>query len=55
MVHAHAREDGGTPAHEVNRIRATYDAIRERVPEILGRWPATPDKAREILAEGRIK
>lgn len=35
MVHVHARLDDGTPTHEVDRIRATYEAIRERAPGLI--------------------
>ncbi len=35
MVHVHARDDQGNPTHEIARIRATHDAIRERTPELI--------------------
>ena len=35
MVHVHARRDDGFPTHEIDRIRATYDAIRARSPELI--------------------
>lgn len=35
MVHVHARNDDGTPTHEVERIRATYDAIKLKTPELI--------------------
>lgn len=35
MVHIHARLDDGTPTHEIHRIRATYDAIKQRCPELI--------------------
>ena len=35
MVHVHARQDDGMPTHEVDRIRATHDAIKERVPNLI--------------------
>ena len=35
MVHVHARLDDGTPTHEVDKIRATYDAIRDKSPELI--------------------
>lgn len=35
MVHIHARQDDGMPTHEVDRIRATHDAIKEKTPEII--------------------
>jgi 3-keto-5-aminohexanoate cleavage enzyme len=35
MVHVHARNDHGMAIHDIDRIRATHDAIKERVPEII--------------------
>ncbi len=35
MVHIHARTDQGLPTHEVERVRATYEAIKERTPELI--------------------
>lgn len=35
MVHVHARMDDGMPTHEVDRIRATHDAIKEKTPELI--------------------
>ena len=35
MVHVHAREEGGMATHEHARIRATYDAIRQKCPELI--------------------
>jgi 3-keto-5-aminohexanoate cleavage enzyme len=35
MVHVHARDDNGWPTHEIDRIRATHDAIKERTPDII--------------------
>jgi len=35
MVHVHARQDDGTPTHEVDIIRATHDAIKEKTPELI--------------------
>jgi len=35
MVHIHARLDDGTPTHEVDKIRTTYDAIRDKSPELI--------------------
>ena len=35
MVHIHARLDDGTPTHEIDRIRATHDAIKEKTPELI--------------------
>jgi len=35
MVHVHARLDDGTPTHEVDKIRETYDAIRDKTPEMI--------------------
>ena len=36
MVHVHARLDDGTPTHEVDKIRATYDALCRQLD-----WPHT--------------
>jgi len=35
MVHVHAREDGGMATHEHARIKATYDAIKDKCPDII--------------------
>lgn len=35
MVHVHARMDNGMPTHEVDRIRATHDAIKDKTPELI--------------------
>lgn len=35
MVHVHARDDDGMPTHDIERIRSTHDAIRERTPELI--------------------
>ncbi len=35
MVHIHARGEDGMATHDVERIRATHDAIKERVPDII--------------------
>lgn len=35
MVHVHARLDDGTPTHEVDKIRATHDAIKDKSPDII--------------------
>lgn len=35
MVHVHARGDDGMPTHEIDRIRATHDAIKDRTPELI--------------------
>jgi 3-keto-5-aminohexanoate cleavage enzyme len=35
MVHVHARLDDGSPTHEIERIRATHDAIKEKTPELI--------------------
>ncbi|MCD6569921.1 MAG: 3-keto-5-aminohexanoate cleavage protein [Deltaproteobacteria bacterium] len=35
MVHVHARTDDGMPTHEVDRIRATHDAIKDKTPELI--------------------
>ncbi|MDI9571278.1 MAG: 3-keto-5-aminohexanoate cleavage protein [Pseudomonadota bacterium] len=35
MVHVHARTDDGDSTHEIDRVRAVHDAIRERCPDII--------------------
>jgi 3-keto-5-aminohexanoate cleavage enzyme len=35
MVHVHARDDGGMPTHEIERIRSTHDAIKDMTPELI--------------------
>jgi len=35
MVHVHARMDNGMPTHEVDRIRETHDAIKQKTPELI--------------------
>jgi 3-keto-5-aminohexanoate cleavage enzyme len=35
MVHVHARDDDGMPTHEIDRINATHDAIKNRTPELI--------------------
>ncbi len=35
MVHVHARGEDGMPTHEVDRIRATHDAIKDKTPELI--------------------
>ena len=35
MVHVHARRDDGFPTHEIDRIQATYDAIRAKSPDLI--------------------
>ena len=35
MVHVHARLDDGTPTHEVDKIRDTYNAIKDQTPELI--------------------
>lgn len=35
MVHIHARLEDGTPTHEVDRIRETHDAIKQKVPDVI--------------------
>ena len=35
MVHIHSRTDDGVATHEVERIRATHDAIKEKTPELI--------------------
>ena len=35
MVHVHARMDDGSPTHEIDRIRATHDAIKDKSPDLI--------------------
>ncbi len=35
MVHVHARRDDGWPTSEVDRVRDTHDAIKQKVPELI--------------------
>ncbi len=35
MIHVHARADNGMATHEHDRIRATYDAIKDRCPDLI--------------------
>jgi 3-keto-5-aminohexanoate cleavage enzyme len=35
MVHVHSRLDDGTPTHDVERIRTTHDAIKQKTPELI--------------------
>ncbi len=35
MVHVHAKTDDGWATHEVDRIRATHDAIKDKTPELI--------------------
>lgn len=35
MVHIHAKNDEGWATHDVERIRETHDAIKERTPELI--------------------
>lgn len=35
MVHVHPRKDDGMPTHDLERVKATYTAIRERTPELI--------------------
>ncbi len=35
MVHVHARLEDGTPTHIVDKIRDTYNAIKDKTPELI--------------------
>ncbi|HOJ13043.1 MAG TPA: 3-keto-5-aminohexanoate cleavage protein [Deltaproteobacteria bacterium] len=35
MVHVHARDDSGMPTHDIDRVRAIHDAIKEKTPELI--------------------
>jgi 3-keto-5-aminohexanoate cleavage enzyme len=35
MVHVHSKSDDGMPTPDIDRIRATHDAIKEKTPELI--------------------
>ena len=35
MVHVHPRQDDGLPTHNIDRVKATYQAIRNKTPELI--------------------
>jgi 3-keto-5-aminohexanoate cleavage enzyme len=35
MVHVHARTDDGDSTHEIDRVQAVYDAIKNRCPDLI--------------------
>ena len=35
MVHVHAKDDNGMPTHEIDRIKETHDAIKDKVPDMI--------------------
>jgi len=35
IVHVHARTDDGDSTHEIDRVRAVHDAIKERCPDVI--------------------
>jgi len=35
MVHVHPRQDDGIPTHNIERVKATYQAIRDKTPELI--------------------
>ena len=35
MVHVHPRQDDGLPTHNIERVKATYNAIRDKTPELI--------------------
>ncbi len=35
MVHVHPRQDDGFPTHDIERVKATYEAIRNRTPDLI--------------------
>ncbi|HPV40433.1 MAG TPA: 3-keto-5-aminohexanoate cleavage protein [Spirochaetota bacterium] len=59
IVHVHARDDNGMATHDIGRIRATHDAIRERVPGVIVNLSsavgplATPEQRIEQILEIR--
>ena len=57
MVHVHAKQDDGFATHEIERIKATHDAIKDRVPELIVNLSsavgpmATPEQRIEQIIE----
>ena len=56
MVHVHGRRDDGWATVETDRVRATHDAIKERVPELIvnlstGAPDATPEERIEQIIQ----
>jgi 3-keto-5-aminohexanoate cleavage enzyme len=35
IVHVHPRRDDGVPTHDLERVKAVYEAIREKTPDII--------------------
>lgn len=35
IVHVHPRTDDGIPTHDIERVKATHDAIKEKTPELI--------------------
>jgi 3-keto-5-aminohexanoate cleavage enzyme len=35
MVHVHARQENGMATHEIERIKATHDAIKDKTPDLI--------------------
>lgn len=35
MVHVHARAEDGMPTHEIDRIKAVHDAIKDKCPDLI--------------------
>jgi 3-keto-5-aminohexanoate cleavage enzyme len=35
MVHVHPRMDDGIPTHDIKRVKETYDAIKNKTPELI--------------------
>ncbi|MBP8980302.1 MAG: 3-keto-5-aminohexanoate cleavage protein [Syntrophobacterales bacterium] len=57
MVHVHARTDDGDSTHEIDRVQAVYDAIKERCPDLIiclssavGAFKTAEQRLAQILA-----
>ncbi|HOF04771.1 MAG TPA: 3-keto-5-aminohexanoate cleavage protein [Syntrophales bacterium] len=57
MVHVHARTDDGDSTHEIARVQAVYDAIKERCPDLIiclssavGAFKTAEQRLAQILA-----
>jgi 3-keto-5-aminohexanoate cleavage enzyme len=57
MLHVHARTDDGQPTHEIDRVRAIYEGIKERCPDVLvclssavGQYKTPEQRINQIIA-----
>lgn len=57
MVHVHARTDDGVATHNIDRIRATHDAIKDKTPQLIVNltsavgWNKTPEERLRQIVE----